>query len=77
MNCPHCGKEINDNTVAISMVPSLLSEVISLRNALRGLLAERYVCNDDNDQEFDTAGNFTCNSPACVTARAALANDKE
>ena len=45
--------------------------------ALEDLLEERYACVADGaEEEFDAAGNWTCNSPASVKARAALARAK-
>jgi hypothetical protein len=49
----------------------LVAAAPDLASALRRLLDERYHCDDE--PEFDQDGNFTCNSPASVAAREALA----
>ena len=54
------------NAALIAAAPDLLS-------ALKNLLQERYVDGDESDQEFDARGNWTCNSPASISARAAIA----
>lgn len=54
----------------------LIAAAPDLLEALTELLQERYVDGDESDQEFDAQGNWTCNSPASVKARAALARAK-
>jgi hypothetical protein len=54
----------------------LIAAAPELLDALEALLVERYCCGDESEQEFDAQGNWTCNSPASVKARAAIAKAK-
>lgn len=60
------------NAHLIAAAPDLLA-------ALEALLSERYACEsiildaEGKPEEFDANGNWTCNSPASVAARAAIA----
>ena len=47
----------------------LIAAAPDLLSALKDLLQERYV----DFEEFDAQGNWTCNSPASISARAAIA----
>ena len=61
--------QMRANARLIASAPDLLA-------ALEDLLQERYVDGDESDQEFDAQGNWTCNSPASIKARAAIAKAK-
>jgi len=54
----------------------LIASAPDLLEALTELLQERYVDGDESDQEFDAQGNWICNSPASVKARAAISKAK-
>ena len=72
------GKDVNKAELGIcmAMISSAEASHADLLSALEDLLQERYVDGDESDQEFDAQGNWTCNSPASIKARAALAKAK-
>ena len=72
------GKEVNkaELGLCIAMISSAEASHADLLEALTELLQERYVDGDESDQEFDAQGNWTCNSPASIKARAALEKAK-
>ena len=73
------GKEVNKAELGLcmAMIASAEASHADLLAALEDLLAERYVCVAAGaEEEFDDAGNWTCNSHASIQGRAVLARAK-